>query len=262
MIGRTNAGGGGSSKMPSYTYTGSCTPITDENGWRLKFFTSGTLTLNRKISADIFCVGGGGAGAVGVSNYGGGGGGGYTTTALNQELAAGTYEIVVGAGAAVGAERGGTTSAFGCSAAGGYSAVKGEKVGGNGGSGGGAAGSASTASAATNVGGSNGSDGGSYQTSSEIRQGGTGQVGSTREFGEDSGTLYAGGGGGSASAATVAGGEGGGGNGGGVTTGGTLFAATDGEAGTGGGGGGFYNRNSIYTAGAGGSGIVVIRNAR
>lgn len=261
MIGRTNVGGGGggSSKMPSYTYTGSCTPITDENGWRLKFFTSGTLTLQRKVSVDVFCVGGGGAGRHGTSSVGGGGGGGYVTTSTNIALAAGTYEIVVGEGAAVGETQGGTTSAFGVSVAGGYSAGS-DLKGGNGGSGGGGGGSTNS----TQTGGSDGSDGGDFNTGTTFRAGGKGQGNTTREFGEADGTLYAGGGGGSNVNGNSAGGDGGGGTGGGENSSGTVWAATDGEAGTGGGGGGYYMRNASkgYTAGAGGSGIVVIRNAR
>ena len=102
---------------------------------------------------------------------------------------------------------------------------------------------------------------------------GVGQGYTTREFGESTGTLYAGGGGGGAgceqtgreSSTYGSGGAGGGGAGGGSTGGScasmstTTLKGKNGSANTGGGGGGGAYNNS---AGNGGSGIIVIRNAR
>lgn len=254
MIGRTNVSGGGSRSAPSFTYTGVSQLIKESGGWKLKFLTSGTITLLKKLTVDVFCVGGGGGGRTGSASAGGGGGGGYTNTAYGVELAAGAYEIVIGDGAAHDSSNGGgTTSAFNISALGGYTAAS-SGIGANGGSGGGAAGSSGTA----NVGGSDGSDGGDFVGSSTTRKGGTGQNATTREFGEPTGDLYSGGGGGSSVSGIVSGGDGGGGNGGGTGAG----SATSGAANTGGGGGGYYRSSGSAVAGNGGSGIAIIRNAR
>lgn len=254
---------------PAYTYTGSSTLIDDGNyKWRIKFFTSGTLTfssLGNGSSIDVFLVGGGGGGA------GGGGAGGITSTVQSVSPSAGTaYAIVIGSGAAgkradttvdANATKGGTTSAFGHSALGGGSGVGGGKgadtAAGSGGSGGGGFGA-----------GTGGSDGGNgargKATNGTGWAGGSGQGTTTREFGEANGNLYAGGGAGGnyfnwTYYETVAGGDGGGG---GSTW---LKAGSSGAVNTGGGGGGGYydtsdSGNAKYTGGAGGSGIVVIRN--
>lgn len=86
-----------------------------------------------------------------------------------------------------------------------------------------------------------------------------GQGSTTREFGEPSGMLYAGGGGGLSRAydfspSPGAGGDGGGGRGGGVRNGTMTITPEDGKPNTGGGAGGGGAK--------GGSGIVIIRNAR
>ena len=77
-------GGGGGGGVPQYEYTGQSTFIDDGSGnWRLKFLTSGTLTLKNKITVDVFLVGGGGAGGYGAFDFGnppGGGGGGASLT--------------------------------------------------------------------------------------------------------------------------------------------------------------------------------------
>lgn len=118
-----------------------------------------------------------------------------------------------------------------------------------------------------------------------IMDGGVGQGTTTREFGEETGALYSGGGGGGMnnfSSVTQAnhkpnGGAGGGGNGcqaqswttdedGNVSV--STKAPTAGTANTGGGGGGGGQNNYVISpayrgqGAAGGSGIVVIRNAR
>ena len=97
-------------------------------------------------------------------------------------------------------------------------------------------------------GGSDGSNGGAGSNTAGVGQGTT-----TREFGENSGTLYAGGGGG---ASTSSGGNAGDGGGG---AGASSSNAANGATNTGGGGGG---ARSNYTPGTGGSGIVIMRNAR
>lgn len=253
---------------PAYTYTGSSTLIDDGNyRWRIKFLTSGTLTfssLGNGSSIDVFLVGGGGGGA------GGGGAGGITSTVQTVSPSAGTaYAIVIGSGAAgqranttvdANATRGGATSAFGHSALGGGSGVGGAKgvvsTTGSGGSGGGGYGAG--------AGGSNGGNGARGKATNNGWGGGSGQGTTTREFGETSGTLYAGGGAGGnfykwTYYETVAGGDGGGGGSA------WLHAGSSGAVNTGGGGGGGYydtsdSGNAKYPGGAGGSGIVVIRN--
>lgn len=244
-------------EMPVVSYTGSWSGLIDDGKvggvqqWRAKFYTSGKLTFsdlgNAKNGIDLFLVGGGGSGTGRKYNAGGGngGGGGYAITHKNLPVSAGvSYDIVVGAGGSVNtsydkAIDGGNSTAFGYAAAGGKGGTA--LAGGNGGSGGGGGYTASGA------GGSNGSNGGG--NSSGNYTGGKGQINTTREFGESTGTLYSGGGGGSLGGA---GGAGGGGS-----------AGSNGTANTGGGGGGglAYVDDGYYGC-AGGSGIVVIRNAR
>ena len=124
--------GGGDFSENSFSYTGTYN-FTDEGDgkWYIDFLTSGILTLNRKVTADIHCVGGGGSGAARViSNYGsGGGGGGYVRTVFAAEVNPGTYTITIGAGGNSVTSTGSTgsngndggTSSFGsiCSAEGG-----------------------------------------------------------------------------------------------------------------------------------------------
>ena len=227
-------------------YTGTMTYIDDGSGhWRVKFLTSGTLTVDGTATIDAFLVGGG-AGGGNTGNESGGGGAGYTTNAASIAIVPGVqYTIVVGAGGGAGAA-GGASTAFGSTANGGYST--GSLNGGAGGSGGGAG---HNTTGAAGDGGSNGGNG----TGSASGGGGAGQGTTTREFGDAAGTVYAGGGGGGGSADTGTGGAGGGGNG-------ANYAganATSGTANTGGGGGGKAYQK---TPGSGGSGIVVIRDHR
>lgn len=224
-----SAGGGG---LPEFTYTGTYQLIDDGGGnWRIKFLTSGVLTFTKLGNAskgiDVFLVGGGGGcgNANGVSDYLGAGGGGYTKTTRQITVQAGVeYPIVIGAGStkpnsSSTQTRGGTTSAFNTSIEGGYS---GKSIsGGNGGSGG----------ASTN-GATGGTDGGDGSVGNMGGQAGKGQGTTTREFGEDSGDLYASGG---------------------------YWDSRDGADNTGNGGGGVYLNTKSST---GGSGIVVIRNVR
>ena len=256
-------GGGGGGGAPQYEYTGQSTFIDDGGGnWRIKFLTSGTLTLTRDIEIDVFLVGGGGSGATskaGKQGYGGGGGG-YTKTAKAIKLTKNNpYAIVVGAGGVCRVSDypesggdGGASTAFGQNAGGGKGGQFGNThpgAGGDGGSGG-ATGSLDVQNA--NNGGSDGGNGTPY--------GGRGQGTTTREFGEPTGDLYAGGGG-----AVCFNGYypryGSGGAGGGAP-GSRTRAASTAETNTGGGGGSVYKDTPTETGGSGGSGIVIIRNAR
>lgn len=251
-----------------FTYTGNCEAIDDGNGnWRIKFLTSGTFTPYSNATIDVFLVGGGGGGD-GRS----GGGGGYTTTKKAISINSGTsYTITIGAGGAGGSFQirndstsGGSSTAFGYTAVGGKPGTDG--VGGNGGSGG-----AGRCDGICNgaAGGSDGSNGGTGYFS-----GGSGQGTTTREFGEYSGSLYAGGGGSGGSGGAQnpncnsstsnggggcgAGGDGGGGKGG---TSRPAIKGTNGAVNTGGGGGGGSDQGNLG-GGTGGSGIVIIRKAR
>ena len=231
------------SSKPTYTYTGSSQLIDDGNGnWRIKFLTSGMLTLNDSLELDIFLVGGGSS-----SDFITGGTGGQTLT-KTRNIAAGTYEIVIGNGGAevknsdgyYSSRRGENTTAFGITAEGG-------SLGGGTGSGGGCGNSAG--SGYGGAGGSDGNAGGPTTGGNTCTVGRRGQGYTTREFGEPDGKLYAGGGGGYGASGSGAGGSGGGGN-----------SGVRGEANTGGGGGAVYSTH--YRTVAGGSGIVIIRNSR
>jgi len=240
-----------------YSYTGTAEKIDDGNGnWRIKLKTSGVFKFtslgNWNGLIDVFCVGGGCAGGSGYwdagNGYGKAGSGGYTTTQKSVQSAANTsYNIVIGAGGQGAFVSGGNTSAFGVTAGGGTKL--------HGGSGGGAYGNG-----AVNNGGSDGGNG-DPQNAANIGidhwgSPGRGQGTTTREFGEPTGTLYAGGGGaGGNGSAQAHGGAGGGGNG--AWNG---HQPTSGAANTGGGGGGMYY--GLTNVGKGGSGIAVIRNHR
>ena len=255
---------------PKFTYTGTYEYIDDGGGnWRIKFLTSGTLTLKNKITVDVFLAGGGG------------GGGGSSASAAGS---------------------GGASSAFGLSANGGGGATS--SAAGRGGSGGGAPWPVTTLSGKGGDGGANGGNGeDTYISERYKRSGAAGQGYTTSEFGEPAGDLYAGGGGGggmkSDTGAISAGGAGGGGRGGyqldsanrpypGTANTGGGGGGNSGDTGFGGGGG--YtstHKNKEIAAGsypivigaggaggvnsatptrwngaAGGSGIVIIRNAR
>lgn len=269
MIGRTNSGvgGNGGKGLPEFDYDGTYTQVNEDatgKNWHIIFTSSGTLTFTKlkgaKNGIDVFLVGGGGGGG---ANSSGGGGGGYTKTETYYPFQNMEYTIIIGDGgipairnSRVGG-RGGTTSAFGFEAEGGYGASYGNGGNGaNGGSGGG--GGRGGDSGRAGNGGTNGSNG-----SNGYGAGGTGQGTSTRAFwsiDEDpTATLYAGGGGG-----------------GGGTNNVTPGAAGDSTAGNGassshtpgsglanfGGGGGAGGVTSNSTGGSGGSGVIIIRNTR
>ena len=228
--------------LPAYTYTGDHTLLDDGDGnWRIRFLTSGTFTPKKGITVDVFAVGGGGSGRTDATYGGGGGGGGCTNMVTGVALTGGKdYAVVVGdGGAAVNAGGPGGTSSFDTLlyAEGGTFSNTNIKYGGDGGSGGGGW---------QGAGGSDGSNGLGTATFA-----GQGQGTTTREFHESNGTLYAGGGGGGTSNGPFAGGEGGGG-------GGSVSYGEPGEENTGGGGGSSRSAG----VGKGGSGIVIIRNAR
>ena len=224
--------GGGGAGLPEFTYTGTYS-LLDDGGrnWRIKFLTSGTLTLlSNTVVIDIFLVGGGAGG----SRSAGSSGGGYTVTERSIGWGKGnSYPIVIGAGgigrtgSSGSGTNGGTTTGFSCTANGGqagsYDAtIVANRVGGSGGSGG-----AGYASTGTAYGGTNGSDG-----DDAVAIGGTGQGFTTKEFEETGGTLY--------------------------SSGGDYSGTTAGSPNTGDGG---DSRNNLdgYD---GGSGIIVIRNHR
>ncbi len=116
-----------------FTYTGNCEVVANgDDGWKIRYLSSGNLTLPSEFSVDLFLVGGGGGGSGSA-----GGGGGYTATYLDQVIAAGTYTVQVGAQVSSGSS--GNKSYFGDASK--YVAngggVGGNGSGGSGGSGGG-----------------------------------------------------------------------------------------------------------------------------
>lgn len=257
-------GGSGSSggTIPEFNYTGTYQLIDDgDRNWRIKLLTSGILTFtdlgNAKNGVDVFCVGGGGAAGWGWYNgsYGKGACGGFTATKKGVPVQKDTaYTCTIGAGGQDSWATGGTTNALN----GALTAAGGGKL--LGGNGGGAYGN--------DVPYDGGSDGGngacadgntSHAGEDAATYPGKGQGTTTREFGESGGDLYAGGGGsGTSGSRRSLGGEGGGGAG--AWSNGNVVQE-DGAANTGGGGGGCWIGFGTR-AGAGGSGIIVIRNHR
>lgn len=222
-----------SKPLINFTYTGKYKYINEGRGnWKIKFLTSGVLTVAEYVDVDIFLVGGGAGGRQSYNN-GTGGGSGYTKTVEHKRLfSTGSYDITVGAGGTPAyslSDTNGEDSKFRYD---GSDIVAEGGQGINGGCGGG------------NIDGDGGTDG-----SNGGNSGGTGQGTTTREFSEEDGKLYAGGGGGF----NGSGGEGGGGNG--AT--GTATATTP-QKNTGSGGGGSNITDSGASAGA--DGIVIIRN--
>lgn len=238
--------------IPEFTYTGdfeivndSDVPITiSPDNWKIRFLTSGTLTFTSFNSwdgkLDVFLVGGGAGGTYANDGPGGGGGSGYTATHHGIPVNVGTsYDISIGAGGPGGTNTthnangsaGGDTSAFGHTAAGGTPGNYNSGNGGDGGSGGCVYG----VKAATG-----GSDGGNAPNSSSYtggkgqreKPGPNGETGNTREFGRADGKLYCNGG---------------------------RRSDDDGAPNT---GDGAASASSKKSGRQGGSGIVIIRNAR
>ena len=253
--------GGTTKGTPVFTYTGTCEILDDSSvlagAWRIKFKSSGTLSFSKAAKIDVFLVGGGGGGENGSASFGGnGGGGGYTVTAKNNIIDANTtYSIVIGGGGAYNGGQAPSSSAFGYVAKGGYSN-------GTGGSGGGKGGYNSGGQAGASYGASSSSGlSGQGKTTCEFEEGTT--SGCTR------GTAFAyasggGGGGTSGGAGGLYAGSGGRQTGDTCTTG-YAGTANTGSGGGGGGAGEYTNVNIYYTnnhGSPGGSGVVVIRNAR
>lgn len=258
--------------LPEFTYSGTYEVVDDGSGnWRIKFLTSGTFVPAQAMTIDAFVVGGGGGGGHGEQASSGkimasGGGGGRTRTTKNISLLANkSYRMVVGAGGNANADGGNTymqnydgSVPILCTGgkAGAFvrdftqpTASGAIAAGGAGGSGGGSAGvdMSTTNLAAASAGGDDGNDG---ETLNGVITGGTGQGTTTREFGEPDGALYAGGGGAAAMYGGMAISRAG-------TGGGTY--GKDATDNTGGGGGGSWASNITSK---GGSGIIIIRNAR
>ncbi len=260
--------------VPKFTYTGD---YTERDDGVVEFKSSGVLTFNEPYVIDLFLVGGGGAGGsdarqtvVGC----GGGGGGYTRTVRNYLVTPNTqYNVIIGAGAeasrTVDKPVSGSTSFGDFSVAGGGSVQLNRSssadytVGASGGSGGGGG---LYSKSTGGEGGSDGGIGGLGSATSGLPASGQGFT--TKEFGEQTGKLYAGGGGGgtyiSAQSPVYAlGGAGGGGAGAWGAGANQTQAAGAGGANTGGGGGGGVGVGGVANiiGGSGGSGIVCFRNA-
>lgn len=238
--------------IPAFSYTGNFEIVTDNDepiadpaswadNWKIRLLSTGDFVpgdfYGFSGNIDVFLAGGGGGS--GNGGYTGGAGGGYTGTVRGVALSKGqSYHVTIGDGGSQG-NNGGTSSAFGGTANGGKGAKAVTWEGSDGGSGGGGLNAA---------GGSDGSNGNNGSSSSH--KGGAGQGKTTREFEEPNGRLYCGGGGGGNIGST-----GGAGGAGGGAAGGQSAAAN-----TGGGAGGVCTEGQ--SGSNGGSGIVVIRNAR
>lgn len=234
------------SKIPLYTFTGPTkTFVGSEYGdWELALTSSGTITFSSAVSKiDVFIVGGGKAGSSGRGNHfqaigGDGGAGGQCRTIKGISVTPATpYTITLGGSGES------TTTSWG-----------------NATSGGGAAGGS-----------------GAYATANSYTASTAGSDGYLA-FGDANTEYYpgyrygSGGGGGGATCegrnvSGKAGGASSGGNGG-MLRAGEPSAATKGVSASGGGGGGgctyapYESMEDRYSGGAGGSGIVIIRNAR
>lgn len=243
---------------PKYEYTGEHQLIKGENyNWKIKFLTSGILTwLSADTEIDLFLVGGGASGSSTC-----GGSGGFTKTIKKIKLTKDKkITIEIGSGGNISSGISGGTTKFDS-----YSAEGGTQASGGCGGGGNVRDTSGKTSQAGN-GGSNGSDGTKGTGGDTQYNGSKGQGSTTREFGEESGDLYASGGGGGATTVikgtSVSGGYGGPGepvlaknaptweNGPEKNAGGTA------GGGYGGGGGGGAS------PGNGAPGIAIIRNTR
>ena len=278
------------SSIPTFTYSGDYEVVDDDNNvitniasyegnWKIRFLSDGNLVftnLNDVEDVDIFVVGGGGSGASGStfigggSRGGGGGGGGAAVTAFGFTIATSTtYNIDVGAAS--------SNSSFKQNGTEYFTALSGSNssspyfdyawyvpVG--------AGGTGRKSGQTDNYGASN------VVAVAGASGGGNGNY----EFNGTSGLRYgAGGGAGGWGAATTTGGVGGTGGSGGADGGGNggtgSSASCDGgqdgaagsnNTGSGGGGGGAAcgtqsnTYSGVGSGAAGGTGIVIIRNAR
>lgn len=257
-----------------FTYTGQYNVRKDGV---VELLTSGTIVFLEPKVIDVFMVGGGAGGKSPSGNrdtgYGyAGGAGGYTRTIKRVSVPANTnITVTVGAGGAT-SDKGepGGASAFSTFSVSGaerasYSYTQQATTKGGSGGGGGVQSNSDY--------GAGGSDGNSGESGYPINTstGGTGQIFTTREFGEAQGKLYAGGGGGGRYMAAQSpivspGGTGGGGNGawsGSETSKYQVAAAGVANTGSGGGGGaGPAGSVSLALGASGGSGIVCFRDAQ
>ncbi len=127
---------GGSTYTGNHAYKNSWY-TTNEGNWKISFLTGGTLTIQNDFEIDVFLVGGGAGGSCSYEYSGGCGGGGYTTTKKAITVSGTSYSITIGGGGGTSSGRGGTSSAFGFTAAGGYGgSASPNGSGGRGGSGG------------------------------------------------------------------------------------------------------------------------------
>jgi hypothetical protein len=248
------AGGGGAGGfriLTSQTFTSNVSYTTTIGAGGAGGLTSGTLTGSSGTNSSVIGT------SLSLSSTGGGrgaAGNGATLTPLTGGS---------GGGAQGQSQDGAVGNAGGYSPVEGYKGGNGNATGDNAGGGGGAGGNGSNGVAPRSIGGGPGGigAGGTGYTNYAIINAmalatGTGVLSSGNYY-------YAGGGGGGGyyDGAASAGGTGGGGSGGGGT-GSSNFAATAATANTGGGGGGAGNYNAfgtVYAAGAGGSGIVIVR---
>lgn len=219
----------------NFNYTGEYQILSDgDDNWRIKFLTSGTFTPLDNMAVDVFLCGGGGGGLKNYSKSGSfsylGGGGGYTKTVKSIVLTNNIeYQIIIGDGG-IGANINRNDPITNYPQPGGSSSAFNISVNGGGGASGSAisCGSGGSGGGWTS-GGTDGSDG--VVPSGAYPSAGKGQGSTTREFGESTGTLY--------------------------STGGSNRQNKNKDPNTGDGGDG-----SSFGGFSGGSGIVIIRNAR
>lgn len=251
--------------------------------WELVVLASELITTNEDMQIDLFMVGGGGGGGgTSQTSGGGGGGGGYVFVKKNFTLPTGRYTFEIGAGGTGGGtgNYSGTagkvtrildnSNAVIYSANGGGAGTYGSNDnGGEGGAGGSGGGGGSGGSGwAGGKGGSNGSNGSNGTDDPDngtrrIGRGGAGSGASTYAFAENHSShfyknnagLYLYSGGGCGGAGREGSWQGGGAGGGGTNGHGTANTGGGGGTGMGNkwGGSGSYN---------GGTGIIIIRNAR
>lgn len=221
---------------------------------------NGGLTLSMGIQVEYLIVGGGGGGGGGYDTGGGGGGGAGMVLTGSTILAAGNYDVNVGAGGAASTTNYGVTNETWGGTGGNSSFASITALGGGGGRQSrsytgafGSSGSMQGASLATTGGSGGGNTGVPASGGSGGGGGGAGSNGSA-------GTSSAGGAGGAAVTSSISGsnvsyGRGGSGARGGVSTTGASGTANTGN----GGGGGGYSSGGSRTGGAGGSGVVIVR---
>ena len=251
----------------AYTYTGNSRLVDEGDGdWSIRFLTGGEFTSHQDVAIEAFVVGGGGAG----NRMGGAGGGGYSTTATGIAVSGGlAYPIEIGAGGASSGAAGGNSTAFNCTGNGGNGGVAGTIIGqscvvtGTSGSAGNVYYYASLSASALSIGDGQRTvqlaypiTGATHQNGTYLRKGLTGYYRcSIQSYGDYITTKGSGGKGGSAKYAF--------GGSGGTQYGGAGSAPSTANGGAnrgkGGGGSDDYKGNAF---GKGGSGIVIIRNAR